>query len=98
MKVSFLIKSFTGSIAMMAMAGPALAAAQSAPSPVTLKGDVMLEKTVTENGVSTVKLSEPKVVLPGDHLHDALESMFLVARIDTLRRVADFEIRAALET
>ncbi len=68
MKVSFLIKSFTGSVALMAMAGPALAAAQPEPSPVTLKGDVMLEKTVTENGVSTVQLAEPKVVIPGDHL------------------------------
>ena len=28
----------------------------------------MLEKTVTENGVSTVQLAEPKVVIPGDHL------------------------------
>lgn len=68
MKISLFAKSLAGSMALMAVAGPALAAAQSAPSPVTLKGDVMLEKTVTENGVSKVQLSEPKVVIPGDHL------------------------------
>lgn len=68
MKTSFIVKSFVGTAAMIAMAGPALAAAQSAPSPVTLKGDVMLEKTVTENGVSKVELAEPKVVIPGDRL------------------------------
>jgi uncharacterized repeat protein (TIGR01451 family) len=68
MKLSFVVKSFAGAAAMVAMAGPALAAAQSTPSPVTLKGDVMLEKTVTENGVSKVQLVEPKVVIPGDHL------------------------------
>ncbi|WP_298188790.1 hypothetical protein [Novosphingobium sp.] len=68
MKLSFLVKSLAGAAAMVAMAGPALAAAQSAPSPVSLKGDVMLEKTVSENGVSKVQLVEPKVVIPGDHL------------------------------
>lgn len=68
MKISILVKSFVGAAAMIAAAGPALAAAQSTPSPVTLKGDVMLEKTVTENGVSKIELSEPKVVIPGDRL------------------------------
>ncbi len=92
MNVTFLAKSLAGTLAMVAMAGAAFAAAPhargaaraparapaaaaapvSAPaptvSPVTLKGDVMLETTVTENGVSTVQLSEPKVVTPGDHL------------------------------
>ncbi len=68
MKLSFVVKSLAGAAAMVTMAGPALAAAQSAPSPVSLKGDVMLEKTVTENGVSSVQLVEPKVVIPGDHL------------------------------
>ena len=75
MKASTLAKSFAGAVALLAMAGPALAFAQTttaapapAASPVTLKGDVMLEKTVTENGVSTVQLSEPKVVIPGDRL------------------------------
>ncbi|MBX9884592.1 MAG: hypothetical protein K2X68_06435 [Novosphingobium sp.] len=68
MKLAFIVKSLALAVTMATMAGPALAAAQSAPSPVTLKGDVMLEKTVTENGVSKVQLVEPKVVIPGDHL------------------------------
>jgi uncharacterized repeat protein (TIGR01451 family) len=68
MKLSVLVKSLAGAAAMVAMVGPALAAAQSAPSPVTLMGDVMLERTVTENGVSKVQLVEPRVVIPGDHL------------------------------
>lgn len=68
MKLSFIVKSLTAAATIVAMAGPALAAAQSTPSPVTLKGDVMLEKTVTENGVSKVQLVEPTVVTPGDHL------------------------------
>jgi uncharacterized repeat protein (TIGR01451 family) len=74
MKVSFLVKSFAGAAALMAVAVPVLASAQSAPaaapapSPVTLKGEVMLEKSVTENGVTKIQLVEPKVVIPGDHL------------------------------
>lgn len=68
MKLSFVVKNLAGAAAMVAMAGPSLAATQSTPSPVTLKGDVMLEKTVTENGVSKVQLVEPKVVIPGDRL------------------------------
>ena len=46
---------------------PALANPASG-SPVSLKGDVKLEKTVTENGVSSVQLLDPKVVVPGDRL------------------------------
>lgn len=77
-------KSFAQSLValmiMTLMAGPAVAAAQSNPaanpasanpasgSPVSLKGDVKLEKTVTENGVSSVQLLDPKVVVPGDRL------------------------------
>lgn len=68
MKLSLVVKNLAGAAAMVAMAGPSLAATQSTPSPVTLKGDVMLEKTVTENGVSKVQLVEPKVVIPGDRL------------------------------
>jgi uncharacterized repeat protein (TIGR01451 family) len=82
MQASTLAKYLAGAVALMAMAGPACSFAQTATapaqaqapaqapaaSPVTLKGDVMLEKTVTENGVSTVQLSEPKVVIPGDRL------------------------------
>lgn len=47
----------------------ALSPVYAAPAnPVTLHGDVKLEKTVTEAGVSQVVLSEPKVVVPGDRL------------------------------
>ena len=59
MNLSFLIKSWVGLVAMIAMAGPALAAAQSAPTPVTLKGDVMLEKSVTVSvGVAQARGAE----------------------------------------
>jgi uncharacterized repeat protein (TIGR01451 family) len=65
-----LAKSLAGAMALVLMAGPAFAAAQAAPaaSPITLKGDVKLEKTVTENGASSIQLLDPKVVVPGDHL------------------------------
>lgn len=68
MKLSFLFNSLAAAATLVVVASPALAAAQPAPSPISLKGDVMLEKTVTENGVSKVQLVEPKVVIPGDHL------------------------------
>jgi uncharacterized repeat protein (TIGR01451 family) len=71
MKVSFFRNSVAGALAALLMVGPAFAAAQSTSvpaSPVSLKGDVKLEKTVTENGKSSVQLLEPKVVVPGDHL------------------------------
>lgn len=62
-------------IALSLAATPALAApaspAPASPPPasqVTLKGDVRLEKTVTENGTTRVVVSEPKVVVPGDRL------------------------------
>jgi uncharacterized repeat protein (TIGR01451 family) len=68
MKASSFAKTVAGAMAMMLMVSPAFAVAQAAASPVTLKGDVMLEKSVTENGVTKVQLIEPKVVVPGDHL------------------------------
>ena len=68
MKVSFLAKSLAGAMAVMLIAGPAHAAAQAAPAAISLKNDVMLEKTVIENGKSSVTLVEPKVVVPGDRL------------------------------
>ena len=76
MNASLFAKSIAGALVLLLMAGPAHAAAQSNPapanrtatSPVSLKGDVKLEKTVTENGVSSVQLLEPKVVVPGDRL------------------------------
>lgn len=39
-----------------------------APQPVELKSDVMVEKTVTENGAEKKVLVEPTVVVPGDRL------------------------------
>lgn len=42
--------------------------AAMAEQPVTLKGDVLLEKTVTENGITKRVLVEPKKVVPGDRL------------------------------
>jgi len=72
MKISIFAKYLAGAFAAMLMAGPALAAAQSTPSgansPVSLKGDVKLEKSVTENGLTSVQLLDPTVVVPGDHL------------------------------
>ena len=48
-------------------AAPAAAPAVQA-SPVSLQGDVKLEKTITENGTDRLVLSEPKIVVPGDRL------------------------------
>ncbi len=57
------IKQIAGIVAL-AFAAPAMAAEQ----PVELHGDVKLEKTVTENGVSKQVLAAPEVVVPGDRL------------------------------
>lgn len=76
MKTTFLAKFLASSMTVTLMAGSAFAAAQSNPAPasaatanaVSLTAGVMVEKTVTENGVSKVQLIEPKVVVPGDRL------------------------------
>ncbi|WP_395394429.1 hypothetical protein WBP07_04135 [Novosphingobium sp. BL-8A] len=47
----------------LALAGPAMAA-----EPVSLKGDVQVEKTVTENGATKTVLAPPTTVVPGDRL------------------------------
>jgi uncharacterized repeat protein (TIGR01451 family) len=60
------VKFAASALALVLMAGPAFAAAQT--NPVSLNSAVRLEKTVTENGVSHVVASEPKVVVPGDKL------------------------------
>lgn len=65
-KLLTLAASFAIFAVGQAFAAPAIAAAPA--SPVSLVGDVKLEKTVTENGVQKVVLSDPKVVVPGDHL------------------------------
>lgn len=57
------IKQIAGILAFT-LAVPAAHAAE----PVELHGDVKLEKTVTENGVSRQVLAEPAVVVPGDRL------------------------------
>ncbi len=46
----------------------AAAAAPPVPQPVVLQGDVMLDRTVTENGTEKHLYLEPKSVVPGDHL------------------------------
>lgn len=71
MKASFLTRFRSAALAAALMAGPAFAAAQSTAvpaTPVTLKGDVKLEKTITENGTTSVQLLDPTVVVPGDRL------------------------------
>ena len=62
MKAKFLAAAFAFGL----ISGPVFAAAQ--PSPVALKGNVQLEKTVTVDGKSKVELVDPKVVVPGDRL------------------------------
>lgn len=54
-----------GILVLGSLSAPALAAPAS---PVSLKGDVKLEKTIVENGVEKQTLTEPKVVVPGDKL------------------------------
>ena len=58
------ISGLIGLVAMIAVAPAALAAA----SPVTLESVVKLDKTVTENGQTKHVLSDPKKVVPGNHL------------------------------
>lgn len=54
---------------VLAMSAVAASPVLAAPvSPVSLHGDVKLEKTVTTAGVAQLVLSEPKVVVPGDRL------------------------------
>ncbi|TCM21713.1 putative repeat protein (TIGR01451 family) [Novosphingobium sp. PhB165] len=48
--------------------GIAFAGAASAAEPVSLKGDVQVEKVVTENGAAKTVLAPPTTVVPGDRL------------------------------
>jgi uncharacterized repeat protein (TIGR01451 family) len=59
-----MIKHF---ILLAAAAAAAPAAAQS-NNPVRLNSDVLVERSVTENGQSRVVLEEPRAVVPGDTL------------------------------
>ena len=47
---------------------PATLSAAAPASPVTLRGEVKLEKTVIDNGVARTTLVAPDVVVPGDKL------------------------------
>ena len=46
----------------------ALSVAASAAEPVSLKGDVQVERTVTANGTTKTVLAPPTTVVPGDRL------------------------------
>ncbi|QDK32171.1 hypothetical protein [Sphingomonas sp. IC081] len=48
--------------------GLALSGAASAAEPVSLKGDVQVERTVTANGTGKTVLAAPTTVVPGDRL------------------------------
>jgi uncharacterized repeat protein (TIGR01451 family) len=54
--------------AMLATALAVTAPAARAASPVSLEGDVKVEKSVTENGAEKIVLVAPDVVVPGDKL------------------------------
>lgn len=58
------IKQIAGILAF-ALVAPTIEAAEQ---PVELHGDVKLEKTIIENGVSKRVLAEPATVVPGDRL------------------------------
>jgi uncharacterized repeat protein (TIGR01451 family) len=64
------MKSFKVATALvLALSAMTISPALAAPAnPVSLHGDVKLEKTVTTAGVSQLVLSDPKVVVPGDRL------------------------------
>lgn len=64
MSRAYLVKFFALALAV----SPAALVAATPANPVTLKGEVKLEKTVVENGVERVKLVAPEVVVPGDKL------------------------------
>ncbi|MEN9683523.1 MAG: hypothetical protein RLZZ427_1274 [Pseudomonadota bacterium] len=51
-----------------AASSPATGTVAPATQPVTLKGDVKVERTVIENGTKRQVYLDPKVVVPGDHL------------------------------
>lgn len=56
---------FASVFALMLVSGPAAAQGK----PITLEGDVKLEKTIVEqDGASRVELVEPEVIVPGDRL------------------------------
>lgn len=55
-------------LAALALAAPVTSAHAQGAQPVELKGEVKLDKLVTEDGKSRHELVAPDVVVPGDHL------------------------------
>lgn len=55
-------------LAVLALAAPLTGAHAQGAQPVELKGEVKLDKLVTEEGKSRHELVAPEVVVPGDHL------------------------------
>ena len=62
------LPSFVKFAALALAFAPAVLSAAAPASPVALKGEVKLEKTVVENGVERIALVAPDVVVPGDKL------------------------------
>lgn len=60
-------RNILASVAALAL-GLSLAGTASAAEPVSLKGDVQVEKLVTENGATKTVLTPPSSVVPGDRL------------------------------
>ena len=66
MKKTALIKLIAAGLLFSAASATAMAA--PAPGQVGLRGDVKVEKTVSENGIQKVVLADTSVVVPGDRL------------------------------
>lgn len=65
--ISQLVLSLAAAVALAAPAMPL--AAQTAPSPVVLKGDVKAVKVITDkDGKQRTELVEPDTIVPGDRL------------------------------
>ncbi len=60
--------SFVKFAALALVTAPVALHAAAPTSPVSLKGDVKLEKTILENGKERIALVAPTVVVPGDKL------------------------------
>lgn len=70
MRMFNLARNFAPIVALLlALSGQAAAAQDEAAAPVTLVGEVMLERSVqSADGSSTTELVAPEVVVPGDRL------------------------------
>ena len=63
-----MIKNFFSAMLVATVFAMAPAPALASNGQVALKGDVKVEKTVTENGETRSVFEDPKVVVPGDRL------------------------------